>query len=54
MKYLKIDIQSIRIKGDLEDEETLQADVYEKLQAMIESETLTFTIDEDFEEDDDN
>lgn len=52
MKYLKVDIQSLRIKGDLEDEETLRIDVYEKLQAMIESETLTFTIDEDYEEDD--
>ncbi len=53
MKYLKIDLQSIRIKGDLEDTDTLQADVYEKVQAMIESETLVFTVDEDFEEDED-
>lgn len=53
MRYLKVDIQSLRVKGDTEDPDTLQEDIYEKLQAMIESETLTFTVDEDFEEDED-
>lgn len=52
MKYLTIDIQSIRIKGDVDDEETLKTDIYEKLLAMIESETLTFSINHDDEEDD--
>jgi hypothetical protein len=53
MKYLRILIDSIRIKGDIEDPETLQVDLYEKVQAMIEAETLTFSIDEEDEEDED-
>lgn len=51
MKYLTINIEPIRIKGDVEDPDQLQADVYERLSAMIESETLSFEIDEDSEED---
>ena len=47
MKYLKIVIEPFRIKGDEEDPETLTQDVYEKISAMIESETLTYTIDEE-------
>lgn len=54
MKYLKILIDPIKIKGDPEDEETLRVDVYERVQAMIESEVLAFTIeDEEDSEDDD-
>lgn len=53
MKYLKILIDPIKIKGDLEDPETLQVDIYEKLSAMIESETLSFSIDEEDEDEDD-
>ena len=53
MRYLKVDIQSLHLKGDPEDYEQLMSDVYEKLQSLIESETLTFSIDEDFEEDED-
>lgn len=53
MKYLKIQIDTIKIKGDLDDPEQLQADLYEKIQAMIESETLAYsTLDEDEEDDD--
>lgn len=52
MKYLKIIIEPIKLKGDPEDAETLQFDLYEKLSAMIEAETLAFHIDE--EEDEDN
>lgn len=51
MKYLKIVVDAFKIKGDTEDPETLQADVYEKLQAMLESETLSFYVDEDDSED---
>lgn len=47
MKYLRILIEPFKIKGDEEDLETLQADVYEKIQSMIESETLSFSIDEE-------
>ena len=47
MKYLKIDFPSLKIKGDPEDEETLQTDVYDRVMSMIESETLIFSIDED-------
>lgn len=52
MKYLKINLGSIKIKGDPEDEDTLKEDVYERVQAMLESETLSFSIDEDDEEED--
>jgi hypothetical protein len=51
VKYLKIVLSPIKIKGDLDDPETLQHDVYERIQAMIEGETLTYEIDEDDEED---
>ena len=51
MKYLRILIEPIKIKGDEEDPEQLQADVYERVAAMLESETLSFSIDES--EDDD-
>lgn len=51
MKYLKIILDPVKIKGDPEDPEQLQHDLYEKISAMIESETLAFTIDE---EDDDS
>jgi hypothetical protein len=50
MKYLKVIIEPIKIKGDAEDPEQLQADLYERITAMIEAETLPFHIDE---EDDD-
>lgn len=53
MKYLKVIIDPIKIKGDLDDAETLQIDLYEKISAMIEAETLSFTIDDDEDEDED-
>ena len=53
MKYLKVIIEPIKIKGDAEDLETLQSDLYERIQAMIENESLTFTIDEDDDSDED-
>lgn len=52
MKYLKIILEPIKLKGDPEDPETLQVDLFEKLQALIESETLTYYIDEDEEDED--
>lgn len=54
MKYLKIFIDPIRIKGCADDEDTLKEDVYERLQAMLEAETITFYIDEDESEDDED
>jgi len=54
MKYLKVLVQPIKLKGDESDPETLQIDLYERLTAMIESETLTFEIvDEDEDSDED-
>jgi hypothetical protein len=50
MKTLKILIQPFDIKGDEEDTDQLQQDVYEKVLAMVESETLAFEILEDEEE----
>ena len=53
MKYLKIVLEPFRIKADPEDEQTLTQDVYERVQAMIEAETLSFTIDEEEDSDED-
>lgn len=50
MKYLKIVVESFKIKGDPDDSETLQADVYERIQSMLEAETLAFHVDEDDED----
>lgn len=44
MKYLKIQIDPIMIKGSEEDEETLRVDLYERVQSMLDAETLTFVI----------
>lgn len=52
MKYLRILIDPIKLKGDVEDPDTLQADLYEKVQAMIEAETLAFSVDEDDDDED--
>ena len=53
MRYLKIILQPIKLKGDPEDLETLQQDLFEKLQAMIEAETLAYEIDEEEDSDED-
>lgn len=53
MKYLKIILDPLKVKGDLDDEEQLRQDVYEKVESMLEAETLSFSVDEDSEEDDD-
>jgi hypothetical protein len=52
MKYLKIVIEPFKIKGDTEDPDTLQQDVYERISAMVESESLAFSVDEDYEDED--
>lgn len=52
MKYLKINLAPVKVKGDLEDPETLQQNLYEKISTMIESETLKWEIDEEDEDDD--
>jgi hypothetical protein len=51
MKYVRILIQPFEIKADLDDEEQLTQDVHEKVLAMVESETLAFTVDEEELED---
>jgi len=53
MKHLKINIGSFRIKGDADDMDTLKEDVYEKIQAMLESDALEFSIDDENEDEDD-
>jgi hypothetical protein len=54
MKYIKVVLEPIKIKGDLEDEDQLRVDVLERVMAMCESETLAWHIDEDEEESDDS
>jgi hypothetical protein len=54
MKYLKIILNPIKVKGDEDDQETLQQDIYEKLSAMIEAETLLWKIDDEEEDDDED
>ena len=54
MKYLRIILDPIKIKGDPEDEDQLRVDLYEKITAMIEAETLTYYIDEDEEDSDED
>jgi hypothetical protein len=54
MKYLKINLGSIKLKGDEEDLEQLQADLFERIISMCEAETLEWSIDEESEEDEDD
>ena len=53
MKYLKIVLDPIKIKGDEFDRETLQVDLYEKIISMCEAETLGWDIDLDETEEED-
>lgn len=53
MKYLKILLQPIKIKGDPDDEDTLQSDLYEHIQHLIDTESLKWEIEEDENEDQD-
>lgn len=53
MKYLKVLIDPILIKGDTDDLDTLKLDLYDKLTTMIEEESLSFVVDEDYEDDED-
>jgi hypothetical protein len=52
MRYLRILLDPIKLKGDPEDEEQLRHDIYEKLQALMEAEVLSYNIDEDEEDED--
>lgn len=54
MKYLKVNLGSIKIKGDPEDMETLGVDIHERVAAMAEAGTLDWEIDWDNEEDDED
>lgn len=54
MKYLTILIGPLKVKGDVDDQDQLRQDVYEKIQSMIEAETLDFSVDEDSEDDEDS
>jgi hypothetical protein len=52
MKYLKVVVE-FKVKSDEdEDPDQLQADIYEKVQSLLESETLSYRIEEDEEDDD--
>ena len=53
MRYLKIVLQPIMIKGDVEDFDVLQTDLYESLTSMIEAETLKFEVVEEEEDEED-
>lgn len=53
MKTLRILIHPIEIKGDLEDPDTLQQDLYERVQTMVEAETLSYEIMDEEETEDD-
>jgi hypothetical protein len=53
MKYLKILLGPVKVKGSEDDMETLQLDLYDKISAMIESETLKWEIDPETDEDED-
>lgn len=53
MKYVKIVLEPFKIKADLDDEDLLKADVYERVQSMLEAETLAFAVDEEDDEDED-
>jgi hypothetical protein len=54
MKYLKVLLDPIKLKGDPEDLETLQVDLYEKIQGLIDTESLGFSIDDSDEDDEDD
>lgn len=54
MRYIKINLDPIRLKGDRDDFDTLQADLYEKIQALIDTDNLSWSIDEDGEEEDED
>ena len=54
MKYLRILIAPLKIKGDPTDRDQLQQDLFERIQTMIEDETLDWDIDEDESEDEDS
>ena len=53
MKYLKIILNPIKIKGNADDLEQLEQDVYEKVSTLIELGNLSFTIDDEEEDDSD-
>jgi hypothetical protein len=50
MKYLKIILDPIKLKGRADDPETIQADLYEHIQVLLEAEALGWSIDEDSED----
>lgn len=54
MKNLKIVINPFRIKGDEDDYEQLEVDVLEKVAAMVEAGTLSWSIEEDEDSDDED
>ena len=54
MKNYKISLQSIVVKGDADDQETMADDIFEKVIAMAEAGTLGWEIDWDSEEDDED
>ena len=51
LKMLQITV-SLDVKGDAEDEEDLKARVYDKLQLLMEEDSLKFNVNADEEADD--
>lgn len=54
MKYVKILLAPVKIKADLDDPETIQQELYEKISTLIESEDLKWEIDPEDENDDED
>jgi hypothetical protein len=54
MKFVKVIIKPIKIKCDPEDVDTLQQDLYEKVQSLLDLEELKWEIDEEESEDDED
>jgi hypothetical protein len=54
MKYLRILLDPIKLKGEIDDPETIQVDLYEKIQGMIDRDELSWSVDEDYEDDEED
>jgi hypothetical protein len=54
MKYLRVLIAPLKLKGDSEDREQLQQDLYELVQTLIENEALDWDIDDEESEEDED
>ncbi len=53
LKLLKVQV-NLEVKADSSDDEEIRERVYEELQTLLESEELTYTVDEEDQEDADD